>query len=159
MGGPAQVFQRSTDDRLLMLAITLIGGPVLAGFAMGGAPVELLGVSLDNSLGRMLLVINSILLVAAGLQLAVHVLRHRPDIALDDDGISFYRFPLSRHVAWSDIIGIEQHEISYGFGSRVPNMRIQTERRAVSLPVKVDNATPDVVVASTLERWHRATAR
>ena len=151
--GEAQVYMRSTRDRLLALAITLIGGPVLAALAVDGAPLELLGVSFDNPLGRIVLVAIGLLLLAGGLHMALHVLRREPDIELTDEGISFYRFPRPRHVAWSDIVRIEQHDVSYGFGTHVPNMRLRTERRAVSVAVKVDRASPEAVFGATLQRW------
>ena len=156
MSGEVQAFHRSTRDRGLVLAITLIGGPVLAALTVAGTPLELLGVSLDNSLGRVVLLANSILLVAVGLHLGLHIIRREPDIVLTHEGITFYRFPRSRKLAWSDITAIEQHEVSYGFGARVPNMRLRTGRRAISVAVKVDNASPDQVVAATLHAWARA---
>jgi hypothetical protein len=153
MAEAEQGFTRSTQDRVLVFAITLIGGPVLAFLAISGTPLGFLGISFDNTLGRALIVANSVLLVTFGLHMARHVLRGDPDILLTGRGIDFYRFPRTRHVAWSEITGIELTETSYGLGTTVPNMRLQTASGARSVSVKVQDVSPEEVVAVTAQRW------
>ena len=154
--GGEQRFARSPRDRAVVFGITLVGGPFLAVLAIAGNPLHFLGISFDNTVGRALIVANSLFLMAFGLHMALHVLRGEPDILLTESGIAFYRFPRSRHVPWSEIRGIELTETSYGFGSSVPNMRLQTVRGTRSLSVKVQDRSPEEVVAATAQRWAEA---
>lgn len=153
MGEAGQGFTRSTQDRAFVFAITLIGGPVLAVLAMSGTSLGFVGIDFDNTLGRAVILANSVLLMTFGIHMARHVLRGDPDILLTGKGIDFYRFPRSRHVPWSDITGIELTETSYGFGTTVPNMRLHTASGARSVPAKVRDLSPQELVAVTAQRW------
>ena len=156
MDEAVQTFSRHTQDSAITLAVTLVGGPVLAVLAVSGAPPDLLGISLDNTIGRTILIATSILLVTTGLHVARHMLRRDPDILLTDTGIDFYRFPRSRHLAWSDIKAIELTETSFGFGTKVPLMRLHTDSGVRSVSVKVHGHDPKGVVEMTGQRWAEA---
>jgi hypothetical protein len=137
-----------------------VGAPCVGYLALVGTPPRTLGVEFDNTLGRAVLVAIAALLLVVGAQLLARVIRRAPDLVLDGEGASIFRWPRTLRIRWSEVRSIEPpEEVSLGFGGSWYRMHIETSTGPFVMRFKYGEVSGTSVFDAMVARWRDSSAR